>query len=381
MVALAVLPAVVPRPIAAQVPAVRDSAGIRIVENAPLGIARAAFALGDKPTIDLSGAENNPDSQFYAQATGYHWAALRLRDGRFLVASSWRPSTEDAKSRSQLMYFDGAGKLLSIVHLPPPFRSPNALCQTPGDTLIIGDTNGRLIGVVDNAGSVVTTIPLNGGSRAESCFGDGTFLAMVGFDLGDHTVEGPPRLHIVSKRTDGSVVHDFGWIAQRAVLSAGASVPSFAARGSQFFDAPSGVPEIRRYNAQGALNEIVRMNDTLLRVTTAQLVRGEGAPPIHSTMPLAEAAPARTWPVYGTAMTDEAGRIWVNQYLRSNDFSPTWTAFGADGVMIGSITVPVMVAGESWRVEAFYSDAVQVSIINGKAHTHRIVLYPLVRVP
>ena len=63
---------------------VRDSSGVRIVENInPIWTESEAWRLGPTPSLDIGGADGDPDQQLFRVVD-----AVRLSDGRIVVANS-----------------------------------------------------------------------------------------------------------------------------------------------------------------------------------------------------------------------------------------------------------------------------------------------------
>jgi hypothetical protein len=110
----------------AAAPVVRDSAGVRIVENA-----RPAWGEGEgwrsspEPLVDVGLAEGDAAYQFGRVA-----GALRLDDGRIVVADG---------QANELRWFDAAGRHLKTAGRkgggPGEFDGLHALLRLPGDSV------------------------------------------------------------------------------------------------------------------------------------------------------------------------------------------------------------------------------------------------------
>ena len=78
----------------AQTARIRDSVGIRIVENSSRLSAPVAFTLGTKPNVDIGGLDADPQNEL-ATRQGYPHA-IRLNDGRVAVLDGSRVQFFDA---------------------------------------------------------------------------------------------------------------------------------------------------------------------------------------------------------------------------------------------------------------------------------------------
>src|SRR6185503_18847722 len=86
----------------AQTPRSRDGEGVRIVENGSRLTAPIAFRLGDRPSFDVGGLQQDPADEF--DTHNYYLHGVRLSDGRVAVLD-----------KSRVHFFDATGKRLKIV--------------------------------------------------------------------------------------------------------------------------------------------------------------------------------------------------------------------------------------------------------------------------
>jgi hypothetical protein len=155
----------------APVPRIRDSAGVRIIENPSRLNAPIAFKLADKPSFDVGGLETNPENEISSRQ-GY-FQGIRLSDGRVAVVD-----------QSRIHFFNAAGKRLKIVGRegsgPGEFRNVTALCRIRGDSVFVTEGQNRRVTILNDMGGFVAAHPLGqyGYSEREFCFDDGTVLAM-----------------------------------------------------------------------------------------------------------------------------------------------------------------------------------------------------------
>src|SRR3954469_12534202 len=81
----------------AQPARVRDSVGVRIIENGPRLTAPIAFQLGDKPSFDVGGLQQDPADELTSR-NGYP-RAIRLSNGSVAVLD-----------RTRVIFYDASGK-------------------------------------------------------------------------------------------------------------------------------------------------------------------------------------------------------------------------------------------------------------------------------
>jgi hypothetical protein len=130
--------------------ALRDSAGIRIVESsAPGWPAGGAWTVADSPTVDLGA----PDGMF----VGFRHpsAAARLSDGRIVVADG---------GYDQLLFFGRDGRFLYTVgsagKAPGQFQALWGVYRAAGDTVVAFDVAASRITRFDPNGALVDTASL-----------------------------------------------------------------------------------------------------------------------------------------------------------------------------------------------------------------------------
>src|SRR4051794_27569750 len=115
----------------AQPARVRDSVGVRIIENGPRLTAPIAFQLGDKPSFDVGGLQQDPADEF--DTHNYYLQAARLSDGHVVVID-----------KSRVHFFDATGKRLRLVGRsgegPGEYMQATDICVSRGDTILIGQT-------------------------------------------------------------------------------------------------------------------------------------------------------------------------------------------------------------------------------------------------
>jgi len=124
-------------------PAVRDSAGVTIVENAaPQWPAGEGWRLSPKPTLDIGAMGGELEYQFFQIA-----GAVRMPDGRLAVAD---------RGSGEIRFFDGAGRYLSATGQkgegPGEFQDLFFLRKIRGDSLMVYDWSPRRVSVLSPQG-------------------------------------------------------------------------------------------------------------------------------------------------------------------------------------------------------------------------------------
>jgi hypothetical protein len=318
---------------------VRDSAGVRIVENSARRSAPIAFQLGTRPSFDVGGPQ--PDSADTFIAANYYLKGARLSDGRVVVID-----------RSRVHFFSPSGKPLRIVgregEQPGEFRQATDVCVTRGDTILVGAGHGfvnRLTGNGDPAGAI---LPLGSGyAEGDFCFGDGTFVTQnrLGFDLTKPT---PMRATRYSFSRQLNAVADFVYPIFDQIIP---SEVGFGARGSRFYVSEPTAFEIRGYSTEGKLEIVIRTADSLVAITDAEKeMREPAAHRAGASLAEMEAdrkeglakSKTRFWPTLQKLMIDGYGRIWIQEF--TPDLDPAkpvaWFAFEADGTLLGRLVIP-----------------------------------------
>jgi hypothetical protein len=345
-----------------QTPTMRDSAGIRIVENPSRSTAPVAFRFGAR-TLDLGGPANNPDDEFMR---GLAKAGLRLPDGTVAVPDV-----------SRIHFFDAKGLRLSILGRlgagPAEFRSINAaeFCRTRGDTLIAGDYRNGRFAIIHHNRVVRTTSYRDFGSAVVGCFGDGTVLMQGG-------LPGSAPTYVVRLRRvslDGSLVAEFDDLVYRVPSSLTHNV-RVAVRtvGQRVFVGDGATSEIRVYDSNGKLVEIVRTNDKPRRIAAAEAERSQGA----QTQGVNAPSRPSTYPTYHNFRLDPEGRLWVQDFIDEPNSGRWWTAFDAQGRLIGRLEVPSLGGMAPPTVAGFGVNEVQVARVDADGFVH-ISFYQLVR--
>ncbi|MBE0594204.1 MAG: hypothetical protein IH616_17575, partial [Gemmatimonadales bacterium] len=348
-------------------PVVRDSAGVRIVENPdvePSSGGGVAWALAEVPVLNIGALDAAPEYQFH-QVRG----VVRLSDGRIVVA--------DAGS-SQLRWYDSGGVHVATAGRegdgPGEFGSLAGVAVLPGDSIVTFDDRQRRLSVFDDSSTFVRSNPLAaeghpgmeypvfGGAMA-----DGTLL-MVGRVLQiEGMKEGPIRSPMTVYRyaPDGRMLDSLGTFHGWEALVVIREQDQFVAmairdrpfgRNTSVAPLPDGfvvgTPVAYEYQVHApasVLRAIVRLERANAPVTSgdieayveSQLEDIEDPNAIRTRrQELSELTYPETMPAFGyPILADRGGNVWVPDFM-AGDESRTWTVFDRDGRRLGSVATP-----------------------------------------
>lgn len=369
----------IPRQSYAQAPRVRDSVGIRIVENASRLKAPVIFTLGAKPNVDIGGLDADPDKELSSR-NGYP-RAIRLSDGRVAISD-----------RNRVQFFDRTGKRLRITGRegggPGEFGNVAAICRTRGDTVFAADEVNRRVNVLSETGEhrALTTLPAGNYSERDFCLPDGSFIATQSLPR-ERGAESILRINHLSR--GGSILNVIAEVNLGVFDAAVRRESQYITWGQNVVFGNAIDYETRVFSAAGKLVTIIRTNDKPEPISQSEL---ETLPPraIRANATEAErrddarriaaASRTKTWPAYDRLMTDLSGRLWVEDWKPTQSaLEPTgWTAFAADGKMLGRVIIPAPESKEQRQlVVHFGKDEVFMRRSDTDGALHYIA-YPLV---
>ncbi len=325
-------------------PVVRDSAGVRIVENTARLRAPVVFRLGPTPLLEVGGIEGNPDMELN-HLQGY-LRGVPLSGGGLAVIDMVRVHYFNAQAaRIRITGRKGRG--------PEEFLYLTAICRTRGDTLVVGDNHNRRLGVLDSAGTIVRTIAQAdlGGPPFGFCFDDGTFVLLR--DLGG-SAEGPGSIRLTRVRLDGSVANVLGDFPGRTIDFVTRSEVVVVAAGQRLYYGDGTSSELKVYDTTGTLLSIIRSADPSLPITEKEKERRlartipknvSGSERAARLERLRARPHAFTWPAYGRVHLTPRGTLWIEDYQGPNSAEPGWTAFDSTGRMLGRLMLPTPARG------------------------------------
>lgn len=362
----------------AHAPTVRDSAGVRIVENPSRAKAPVLFKLGATARFDVGGLEQNPDEEFNPRQ-GYLRGAW-LSNGGLAVIDVVR-----------IHYFDKAGKRLKIAGRagkgPEEFTYVTSVCRTRGDTIIVSDQNARRMAVLTGTGGAVRTFLQDslGSPSFDGCFDDGTvlFQRMIFGAPGTPTTERLARV-----RLDGTLVNTIGDFDAGLLDMVTQSMPTTLASGQRMYWGHPRTSEVRIFNTAGKLVSIVRSADVGGAISSDDVERRfrstipTNTPPAQVTerMDRMRSLPhASTWPTYRGFRVDPNGRLWIQDYASTYPSPDGWTLFDAQGRLVGRLVLPAPKQGErQLEVIGFGVDELFVRRTDEDGGAH-LTAYPIVR--
>ena len=348
---------------------VRDSAGIRIVENTtPLWQEGEGWHLSPEPVVDIGGGDAEENQLF--RVTG----ATRLSDGRIVIANGGSMELKFyAPNGAHIFNAGGTGGG------PGEFQSLGWFYRLSGDSLIVHDYRQHRTSVFDTDGASARSFQFQATTEIlrpapAGAFQDGTFLVREGgFAIG---ARGPIRIErpeeeVFRYDASGAVLHTLGSYPgiEFVIAPSGGVRPSgervigrsrrhfgrstaFFVHGDHFYVGDNVTYEIKVYSLDGELDLLIRKQHAHVAVTPDDIeaVRSETLARMRTNevrqrvrQALRERPPAPpTMPAFAPEIRiDEVGNLWVRQYNRPKDKVPRWTVFDQDGVLLGSLTFPV----------------------------------------
>jgi hypothetical protein len=347
---------------------VRDSAGIRVVENAsPTWNAESAWRLGDVPTLDIGGSDVDPNYELYRVR-----GALGMPDGRLVIANA---------GTLELRFYSASGAYLTASGRegegPGEFQYFSWIARTRGDSLAVFDRRMSRLSVIDSDGRFARNVTIRSVGemvvQMAGVFGDGSILSYgspIRGSMGSFRTED----YLFHHERDGALIDTIGIFPGREAfvrdLDPGPVMngspyffrsSTYLAGNEQLYVATNDTYEIGIYSREGDLVSLIRRRFTHLEVTeeAVQLVRERSvsARTPHPMRPqLEEFADAKpipeTMPAYAAVKLDESGNLWVEEYRYPDDAVSRWTVFDVGGVMLGTIRMPsgflLLYAGESF---------------------------------
>jgi hypothetical protein len=365
----AIIVALLPQLLHAQAPRVRDSAGVRIIENGSRTTAPRAFRLAEKARDDIGGLKDNPDDELSVHNA--YFGEVRLTNG-----------THVAMDATRLRFFDAAGKQVRVVgregHGPHEFTQVVSLCQTRGDTLVASDSRNTRMEVLDRDGTFVREFQVGVTDYVtDACFADGTFLVR---EYHREAGAGSP-MHLVRRRLDGAVANVLGDFAVPQFSMFLLSEASVTVSGNEFAEADPARSQVAVYDTAGKLVRIVRTADPVARITATEasemkpLAYGMGP----GARPTSDFPKPETWPAFRAVKSDPSGRLWIEDYPRRRTDPQVWTGFDRTGRMLGNVIFPAAVNRGDPRVIAFTADGVVMvrEDADGARHLSTYLLVPV----
>jgi hypothetical protein len=338
-------------------PVVRDSAGVRIVENsALLPDAPPLWTIAAEPAVDIGVLEGDEAYQL-SQVGG----AVRLSDGRIVVANG---------GSQELRFFDSTGRHITSAGRkgggPGEFEQLGALLALAGDTVAAYDWNLRRISLFDPTGRFFRSFNLEfpaGSPNPIGRFTDGAWLCNRQFTFrpagaGTQVVRDTTALLVFD--STGALRDSIGrfpgpeWYVHTQGNSAMASSLPFgtntevAVAGDRFYAGHTAAYEIVRYTPAGTPDLIIRLAWSAVPVTSEDVARLKAerldradAGFRQSLERLFQDIPfPSTFPAFSDLQVDPLGNLWVGDVDWPGDDGRRWTVFGPDGLALGAVETP-----------------------------------------
>lgn len=349
--------------------AVRDSAGIEIVDVAGLPTEAAGWRLSPEPRVVIGGDAADERSELYRVS-----GAARRSDGKIVVANG---------GTMELRLFEADGTPAASFGRsgggPGEFGMLALVGLLPGDSALVHDARNRRFTVVTPEMTLGRSFEaVRGGSPAVA-------FPLALFPGGPVAVRtaaafsGPPAtgvyagaapLHLAG--LDGRLRDSLAVFPMRqSYLRIGegsmniVSVPfgtqtSFTAAGDRLHVGTGERYEVRSFDRDGELVRIlraaatprpVRDEDVQAHIERALARLPEQARPGQRRL-FEEITPPERMPAYRALVADPAGNLWVERYAPPGEGPTTWTVFDPDGRPLGTIATPegvdVLEVGEDY---------------------------------
>ena len=344
---------------------VRDSAGIRIIENPrPPEGSRLPWRIGPEPTVSIGERAGEEPYMLY-----FPTSFFRFPDGRIVVAN---------RGTEEVRVFDSLGTHVATWggegDGPAEFETLGDVAPWVGDSILAWDFGDYGISIFDSDGNYVRsfflqsgTDPPRRGPRPVAARADGTILS-IDRVLGDSAL-------VQVWDAEGGVLPSPGVLPNeevRAVRVPGGSTEQVVvAYTRQLLTAVWGdlvvatlnrPYEIRAFRADGALARIVRLaheprvptetdRQTYVEGRMAErrggvdAATGEPIPDALLAMmrQVFEAIPvAEHFPAFAAILADDTGHLWVREYDYPQEErpAPLWTVFDPAGQVLGYVETP-----------------------------------------
>jgi len=345
-------------------PVVRDSAGVRIVENSSPGWTEGdAWSVSAEPLVSI-GAVEGAAEYLFSQVTG----AVTLADGRLAVGD---------RGASAIRFYRPGGDYLSSAggpgQGPGEYIDLAGLARLPGDTIVVVDGPAQRISFLDSTGTYVRSIGLD---LAEG-FSDVAFYSTVGVlengRILAYSTSGPG----FREEDAGSAISyslQFFWFRPTGAyggilaslpartrwgLQSGAGVsfpyvpfsggPVAATGRGRFVIGPGVGAEVMVFDAEGRLERRIRWlgppraidSEMIDRWRQTILGREMSTEERENNRRLISDAPLpENLPFTRAILVDESDHIWVEEYRAPWESEPTWQVFDAEGRWLGGVRTP-----------------------------------------
>lgn len=334
---------------------VRDSAGIRIVENAT---ATVTWRLSPDPTVDIGGAPG-PDYELFGVSS-----AVRLSTGTVVVANG---------GTHELRFYGADGTFVRTVGRqgsgPGEFQNLAWMRRLMEDSLVTYDSRQLRFSVFDSSGAhqrdfrlqTTEAVPF---ATILGLYANATFLAEGFVNMGGGLPSGLQRYEVPLYHfgTEGDLLKDLGMFSGSEQYfqtrgngfgSYDAIFPRYTYRlavGDHLYVAANDTYELRRFTPDGVLTGLVRRTHTPVPVTREHVNlerdrRLAEAASNEARSRLVEALDAmpipETFPAYHLVRADDDRNVWVKEYPVPGITEATWSVYDPDGFLVAHVAVPL----------------------------------------
>jgi hypothetical protein len=339
---------------------VRDSAGVKIVENAEYAWPEGrGWRLSAEPSIHIGTQDGDPNQQF-----AMIHRALKLSDGRIVVANA---------GMREIRYFDAEGDFLYSSGRrgdgPGEFQALTGMWRLAGDSILTFDRRQQRVSVFGPDGSFVRSFtfstlagapalplligptrdrrlilrdrPIRPGEITTGVLHDSTFV--LRFDLDGVLVD---TLGYILERETFAWNEDGAFMSLRAAFGRGGFWALFD---NGLYLGSSESYEIGYYASNGSLSRLIRSTQPNQVVTPEDIERYKENLLEYARDPSSRAMWKRigsdmpypgTMPAYGSLKADAEGHLWVGVYPPPGEDLQQWTVFTREGVMLGLVETP-----------------------------------------
>ena len=349
---------------------VRDSAGIRIVENhAPMWDSAEFWTLESEPVFGIGSGGGASDAT--NDVSHLVWdikEAAPLSDGRVAMLSS--------SGENKVLIFEPSGELSASFGRkgrgPGEFTYALHLQVLPGDTIVVWDYMFGPIGYFDPSGTLLKDRRIDFGAMIEEAtpgsgqalteavalpLPDGSFLAEVVRLDWQPPKEGlyqPPVRYLRIDLTYSA--HSFGWwdgVETLAIPPPAPPIVPFATRSiitgggdpMLVYVAPHDRYEIHQFSENGVLRRIIRRDVDPIPITSQELeewIESVSARNPHWEWTAWKRAmatlPRRFHRVVRTFRVDSKGYLWSMDKREAS--TSEWSVFNPDGRWLGTLAMP-----------------------------------------
>ena len=376
---------------------VRDSAGVRIVDNArPPEGSRLGWRIGPEPTVSIGVLEGD-DPYMLGGVTD----AVRLRDGRIVVVNG---------STIEIRVFDSSGAYLDTWggrgEGPGEFRDLLHIEPWPGDSIAAWYGPRRGLSLFDSDGNFGRNIVLQiDGRDPNTRFVQPAAVTASGLILAGQHPHILDTVAVEIRDAEGRLRSSLGehpgderYIVNEGTDQATMYQPIFGATVAQVpwddlvVHSLNNRYEIRAFAEDGTLARIVRWGDTAPAPTReeveAYIEERVSWYPVnlspseieeyqaerrreYQSIPVAEHLPA-----FGSVIVDRVNHLWVEEFKLPGDDRPgsVWTVFDDEGLLLGNAELP---EDGIWIYEI--GEDYVLLVTRDELHVEYVQLWPLER--